>query len=228
VKIDFKLVRSKRKTTALIVFPDGSLLVRAPMRASRKLIEEFVVSKVDWIEKQRSRLVTKSSKENPPSFGKKNKLVYLGESYPLEVKENNSRPLEFTGRKFILADPGNGKSAGLVENWYRQQARKYLSERISWFAQEYHLQPKKLRISSARTRWGSCSSKGIVSFTWRLMLAPAEVIDYVVVHELVHLVENNHQKPFWSKVAGILPDYKQYRLWLKKNGRELMEDPINC
>ena len=60
------------------------------------------------------------------------------------------------------------------------------------------------------------------------MLAPAEVIDYVVVHELVHLVENNHQKRFWSKVAELLPDYKQYRLWLKKNGRELMEDPINC
>ena len=96
-----------------------------------------------------------------------------------------------------------------------------LTERVEFFAHAQGFKVKKIRISSARTRWGSCSAKGTLSFTWRLVMAPPDVIDYVVVHELCHLKELNHSKAFWAQVEAILPDYKTRRKWLKDNGAKL-------
>jgi predicted metal-dependent hydrolase len=92
---------------------------------------------------------------------------------------------------------------------------------VAHFAGLHGFEPGKLRISSARTRWGSCSRQGTLSFTWRLVMAPEEVIDYVVVHELCHLRHLNHSKAFWGLVEGILPDYKVRRAWLKRHGERL-------
>ena len=94
-------------------------------------------------------------------------------------------------------------------------------ERVAFFARSQDVKPGKLCISSARTRWGSCSAKGTLSFTWRLVMAPLDIIDYVVVHELCHLKEMNHSRAFWERVETILPDYKRRRKWLKENGGAL-------
>jgi hypothetical protein len=96
------------------------------------------------------------------------------------------------------------------------------TERVEWYAEEYGFEVKKIRISSARTRWGSYSQTGTLSLTWRLVMAPLDVIDYVVVHELCHLREMNHSKAFWEQVEAILPDYKQRRKWLKDNEKLLV------
>ena len=117
-----------------------------------------------------------------------------------------------------MAQSAQGQAAQLFEQWYRQQARTVFTERVELYAQKYGFEYAKIRISSARTRWGSCSSKGTLSFTWRLVMAPLEIVDYVVVHELSHLREHNHSKAFWAQVAAILPDYKSRRKWLKVNG----------
>jgi len=93
--------------------------------------------------------------------------------------------------------------------------------RVSYYAKKYGFEVKKIRISSARTRWGSCSTRGTLSFTWRLILAPQDVVDYVVVHELCHLRELNHSKNYWALVEEIMPDYKVRRAWLKKHGGTL-------
>jgi len=112
----------------------------------------------------------------------------------------------------------NAQGGQAFEQWYKAQALKVLSERVRYYAAKHGFQPGRIRISSARTRWGSCSSKGTLSFTWRLVMAPLEVIDYVVIHELVHLKVKNHSKTFWGSVAALMPDYKKYVAWLKKNG----------
>ena len=113
------------------------------------------------------------------------------------------------------------KAPLVFKNWYRQQAAKILAERSQWYASRHGFAYQKIRISSALTRWGSCSSKGTLSFTWRLVMAPIPVIDYVVVHELVHLQVKNHSKEFWGRVELIMPDYKQKIKWLKENGHLL-------
>ncbi len=96
-----------------------------------------------------------------------------------------------------------------------------MEERVPGFAARYHLTYQRIKISSARTRWGSCSSRGTLSFTWRLVMAPLPVIDYVVIHELAHLIERNHSNRFWQQVGSMEPDYAKYRSWLKENSPRL-------
>jgi predicted metal-dependent hydrolase len=120
-----------------------------------------------------------------------------------------------TGRAVPPGRAALPRAAAVFEAWYRRQARLVLAERVAAYAWQTGLQPKKLRIGAARTRWGSCSSKGTLSFTWRLVMAPQQVVDYVVVHELCHLQVKNHSRDFWARVKAILPDYKQQVGWLK-------------
>ena len=130
--------------------------------------------------------------------------------------------LAFDGVAFRLARSSLPKAAGLFETWYKQQARLFLAERVSAIAAKHAFHYQNIRISSARTRWGSCSSRGTLSFTYRLVLAPLEVVDYVVMHELVHTQIHNHSKTFWNKVAELMPDYQSRLAWLKKNGKFLV------
>jgi predicted metal-dependent hydrolase len=132
--------------------------------------------------------------------------------------------LELEGGKFRLAGAASlDVLAGekLFTAWYKQQARWVLAERVQWFASRCKFTYTQVRISSAHTRWGSCSSRGTLSFTWRLVMAPLEVVDYVVVHELAHLRVRNHSPAFWKEVEAILPDYKARQKWLKTNGKLL-------
>ncbi len=110
--------------------------------------------------------------------------------------------------------------AGL-ERRYRQAAKEYFPKRADYYAQQIGVSYERIRIAEQKTRWGSCSSKGTLSFNWKLMLAPPKVLDYVVVHELCHLKEMNHSPRFWKLVEDIMPDYKEYRKWLKENGSTL-------
>ena len=113
-----------------------------------------------------------------------------------------------------------------LEQKYRSAARILFAERVRFFEPllpPEHLRITGIRIAAQKSRWGSCSSRGTLSFNWKLMLAPPEVLDYVVVHELCHLVEMNHSKAFWDLVGSILPDYKRLRKWLKDNGASLLD-----
>lgn len=104
-----------------------------------------------------------------------------------------------------------------------EQARKVLTGKTEYYAQLLGVEYKKIRIGNQKTRWGSCSSRGTISYNWHLVLMPERILDYVVVHELCHVIEMNHSPRFWSKVETILPDYKERRTWLKKHGNEFLE-----
>ena len=146
--------------------------------------------------------------------------MYLGNEYPLEIVKGLRTSLLLEG-SFKLAESAQGEAAVEFECWYRNQARQILTERVNAYASQHNLQYKGIKITSARTRWGSCSPTGSLNFSWRLVLAPMDVVDYVVVHELAHTVFHNHSKRFWKKVEQILPDYKERRKWLRKYGLQL-------
>lgn len=117
-----------------------------------------------------------------------------------------------------------------LESKYRRAAQEYVPRRVAFYQTLVGGAYKKIVIREQKTRWGSCSGRGTLSFNWRLMLAPPKVLDYVVVHELCHLLHMNHSKDFWNAVERVMPDYREYRNWLKEHGRELQrqfQDPAN-
>ncbi len=215
-----EIIRSARKTLALIVKPDGSLLVRAPMRASDKSIGEFVEKNRQWIEKKKAdalNTLPPARKQYVPG----EMFLYLGTNYPLEIVREQKKSL-FLDQKFKLAEFAQKDAALVFERWYREQARRILNDRVNDYARRYAFQYKKIGITSARTRWGSCSTTGSLNFSWRLIMAPMEAVDYVVVHELVHTIFHNHSKRFWKKVEQIMPDFRERRKWLRKNGSQFL------
>jgi len=220
IQID-RLVRSRRKTLTLVLRPDGTLEVRAPLGISAARIQGFVDSHAQWIEKQRQRVKAAAP---PPShnFVEGEKILYLGRECTLVFSSHDRPALRLEGSTFLLRRSAAPKARQIFIDWYKDQARELIAERMQVLSGKNGFKAGLLRISSARTRWGSCSSRGTLSFTYRLVMAPPAIIDYVIVHELVHLKVQNHSREFWNKVAQIMPEYHQHRSWLRKNGKFLV------
>ncbi len=214
-----KLTRSKRRTIALIVERDGTLTVRAPIRASQVLIQQFIHEKTDWIlrTQQKMKLVVPTATHQ---YVEGENFLYLGSSFDLKLVKPQRPALQFENG-FSLSQTAQTKGESTFTRWYKARAHEVISERLQEYANKYGFTPKQVKISSAKTRWGSCSPDGTLNFTWRLVMSPLEVIDYVVVHELAHLRVKNHSRKFWSVVEKIYPKYKKQRKWLRDNGEKL-------
>jgi len=177
-----KLIRSKRKTLSLEINAKGDVLVRAPLRLSKREILAFVNEKSEWIKKHRKRLKIESCK-----------------------KENIE----------VLTEEELEK--------LRQDAKFLFESKVKFFAAKMQVSYGRIQIRKQKSRWGSCSQAGNLNFNLLLLLAPEEVIDYVVVHELCHRKEMNHSKKFWELVEDVFPNYKECRSWLRENGGYLMQ-----
>jgi hypothetical protein len=214
----FELIRSRRRTIALIVETDGRLVVRAPMRAPAKFIREFVESKAAWIRRKQAEM--RSARLPDRRYTDGEHFFYLGKSYTLTLV-GPQRPALQLDSGFRLARAAQSRARAAFVRWYKGRAESEITARVRQYAEKYGFRYERVRITSAHARWGSCSSKGTLSFTYRLVMAPPAVIDYVVVHELVHLQVKNHSRAFWSRVGDLMPDYKVRVAWLRKNGRLL-------
>ena len=216
-----KIIRSKRKTLGLQIMPDAGLIVRAPEKTSLETIQKVVHKKLPWI-LQKQRIVRETYK--PPlkkEFVNGEGLLYLGELYKLFIVEQASVPLVFDCKEFLLCCKHLSEAHSLLVSWYRQEALTVISQRLKLYADNAGLKYNGIKITNAEKRWGSCSSKALMNFSWRLIMAPMKVVDYVVVHELVHLRERNHSKKFWQNVRLILPHYQEAKLWLSTNNHLL-------
>jgi predicted metal-dependent hydrolase len=214
------IIRSKRKTFALEVKRDGSLVVRAPLRATRAQVEALISQKGDWIRAKQELVKSLYPPLPPRRYVDGEEFLYMGQTYKLAILDGAAQPLVF-GDRFYLAHQALPGASAVFEAWYRQRAFEVISRRVEWFASRDGFVYRQVKISRARTRWGSCSPTGTLSFSWRLVMAPLRVIDYVVVHELVHLQVKNHSRVFWDKVKVLMPDYKEQIAWLKQNGYRL-------
>ena len=191
-----RIQRTRRKTLGLQV-KEGEVIVKAPLFASDEAIEAFVRKYGDWIQKQLER--QKGAKRRFV-FGER--FWYLGQSY--ELKESQEE-FVFDGRYFLAKEP----SAELFARFYKERAKAYIPPLVERLAKEYGESYRKVGITSAHTRWGSCSSQKNLNFSYRLMMLPPEAIEYVVIHELSHLRHMNHSKAFWELVHSRMPNYKE-------------------
>jgi predicted metal-dependent hydrolase len=217
------IIRSRRKTVALIVEGDGRVVVRAPYRLPQNLIEAFVADKAGWICQKRAELERRGGAcgRSPAAahrFAAGERFMYLGQSYPLQLVERQGPALALD-EAFRLKGSAQAEAAQVFERWYKEKARELFTRRTGELARQHGFTVHTLRLSSARTRWGSCGTKGALNLNWRLIMAPPAVIDYVILHELAHLKEKNHSPRFWALVEKLAPDYKIQRQWLKANGR---------
>jgi predicted metal-dependent hydrolase len=215
-----RIIRTRRKTIALVVEHDGSLVVRAPLRTTERTIRQLVEKKADWIISKQNLVKTLYPPSTRKNFNNGDGFLYLGKIHRLEIVESKKPELILNG-KFHLARTALPKARQVFERWYKRQADEVFNERVRLYAARYGFGYSKVKITSAHTRWGSCSGRGTLSFTWRLVMAPLAIIDYVVVHELVHIQVKNHSKEFWGRVLTLVPDYKQKVAWLKTNGNGL-------
>ena len=211
-----KLVRSRRRTIGMIIMPDGTLVVRAPLRASLRLIRQTVEKHAQWILKHKQKALENSLKSPPRSYLPGEKFLYLGQEYELVNGQNADKTLTFDGTRFVLGTRVVN-TRETFRYWYKREAIRILNERIKLYAKRMGIDYSNLRITGAERRWGSCSPSGNICFSLRLVMAPLPVIDYVVVHELVHIREKNHSTRFWDRVKAIIPDYKDHKAWLRKN-----------
>jgi predicted metal-dependent hydrolase len=218
------LIRSKkrRKTISLHIKEDGRIVIYTPYRTPKSEIEKFIQEKHPWIVKRISER-EKRIKEVERTFLPGEKFLYLGEWYPLETKESSHKepPLTLAFGKFILHRDRTGEARDLFNQWYKRAAKERITERVIHHSNRFQLLPEVVKITSARSRWGSCSRDNRLSFSWRIIMASLSVIDYVLIHELVHIREKNHSCKFWAYLESILPDYRKHRSWLKENGHLL-------
>lgn len=215
VKID-KIIRSKRKTVGLEINRNAELIVRAPKAATLEQINKIVDDKSNWILRKQREFIENGSP--PKKFIDGELFYFLGEEYPLDIVSGVDFVLDFNGRKFLLSKDYAPFAKDVFIEWYSMKGRHILPKIASEIAEKAGLKYQKIKVSRANKRWGSCSAKGNINFSWRLVMTPPEIVEYIVVHELAHLVEMNHSKRFWAIVAAIAPNAKQRDKWINKNG----------
>ena len=178
--ITYEIIKSSRKTIAVEVRQDGSVLVRAPRNCPQSRIDTFLKEKQTWV------------------------LAKVEEQKEKEADSMKIQPLSEAEQRL-----------------YRDKARDIFEQKVSYYARMMGVSYGRIAIRDQKTRWGSCSGEGNLNFNWRLIFAPAGVLDYVVVHELAHRKEMNHSPRFWKVVEDTMPEYRKYQKWLKENGRGL-------
>ena len=218
-----RVIRSSRRTLSLEVTRDGIVVVRAPSFLSTVKIQNFVAEKKSWIEKKRSLVKNHLASKKIFRYVPGEEYSFLGVNYPLIFVDKKKPNLVLTDR-FEMAASKRKHAPQIFLRWYKERALLVISDLVKQYATRNQLVYRKIGISSARTRWGSCNSRGHLSFSWRLIMAPEKVVTYVVVHELAHLMHHNHSKRFWRFVEKMMPGYKTQRRWLKEHGHTLVLD----
>ena len=226
---EYNLIRSKRKTIALQI-KDGAVEVRAPLKASKRDIDRFVASKEKWIENKLTKSLARLEKRENFTLNYGDTALYLGKEYPIIARTGDSVGFDDSAGEFYIPphlSPENIKAA--VVQIYKMLARRDLTNKVREFASQMDVKVASVKITGAKTRWGSCSARPAfaqsriynINFSWRLIMADGATADYVVVHELAHIREMNHSARFWSIVENILPDYKQRQARLKELQKRL-------
>lgn len=224
VEIDYELVYRKRKSVGISVTHQG-IKVAAPFYISKEKVSEVVQEKASWIIEKLNLLRDEQSNEKKYEDGEK--FLYLGTEYPITLIKTvglKKAGVDFSEKGFIIKLPDHldvteekyQVKEALIQ-WYVERFKLILDERINFYAAKMNLRPARVTVKNQKSRWGSCSSKRNINMNWRIIMAPASVIDYIIVHELAHLKHMDHSRSFWQVVESVMPDFKLRQNWLKRN-----------
>lgn len=208
---------SRKKTMNIVVERNGSLSVLVPEQTQEQEIldvlnlKEYEITKkiIQWKETQANRVVRR--------YMSGQSFMYLGKNYSLHFIDNQRNKLYLKNGKFLMKSDIDNPRQEFI-NFYKKQAKIKIIERYQLYKNLVNKEPRKIEIRDIQNRWGSCTPKNEIYYHWKCIMAPINIIDYLIVHELCHLEHSDHSREFWNKVSSILPDYERSKNWLKING----------
>lgn len=216
--VECTVLRSARRSVAIFIERDGSVSVRAPHGVTEDQLAKVVEKKLPWIYRNRA-LWRELNREAPRrEFVSGESFYVAGQPCILDVREDAAEPIALVEGRLVLRRSHQNKAEELLRALYRNLGYERLPAVISRFASRMGVTPGRLRVWELQNRWGSCSDKGNLNFHWKVMALPADVLEYLVVHELAHLKQRNHTKEFWCEVEKVMPNWEVAANWLRENG----------
>ena len=219
-----QVVRSRRRRkTSSIIISNGIVKVVVPDQISDFTIKELINKRMSWIKK---KLQDESNIQ--PAIVKEyvddENFTYLGNNYKLKSFVRNVSFVKVSSDYINVSLPKKSKEniKGLLERWYKEKAIEILTEKTNRYAKIIGVSPTAISVGDYKSKWGSCSIEGKISYNWKIIIAPRKIIEYVVIHELCHMLEHNHSKEYWRHVNTYCKDFKESRKWLRMNGKYLV------
>ena len=225
MKYNFNIIikRTNRIRTVSFLVKNQELIISVPKFISEKEIDSLIISKINWINKKlNSEKLNKSIIDKRYINGEK--LMFFGRDCLLQLKESSVTNVEVQLNNIILSTDNinnESKVKTILKNWYIVESKKYLIKTNSYYEKLIGVTTSNLLFGEYKSKWGSCNSNKRVSYDWRIIMAPIEVIHYLIIHELCHIVHPNHSKYFWMHVEKYMKDYKSHKKWLKLNSNKL-------
>lgn len=228
--IEIEVIRSKRKNLCISINEDGKVIAKIPAYVSEPTLKELIDQKAAWIYEKREAVKQRQIKKVKRQYVNGATLMYMGKEVPMELifaKQSNVELFldEETGdSKFVIHAPNTEVESmqKLLKKWYKKQSMEYLTQKVATYAQNMKVTYGSISIKSRKKQWGTCDTQGNLTFSWRLIMAREDVIDYVIVHELCHRKHMDHSKQFWNAVEQVLPDYKKREQWLQDNNLNMI------
>ena len=224
--LEIYIERSKRKKTISLQVKDNKLFIIAPGSVSKKSLDELIERKQSWIKKRAILNFEEQSLRNR-EFIDNEKFYFRGNEYRLSLNLGRKEAVKIAGG-FLLVTYIDDRSIDrnaikrLLENWYVRESSKILKARTKELARQMKVQPSGITVKNYNSKWGSCSAKNKISYNWRIVMAPDCIIDYLIIHELSHIIELNHSKNFWQHVGNYCDDFQIKRKWLRQNGHRFV------
>ena len=219
-----EIIRTDRRKTADLRVEDGAVSIIVPRHVSLEKIDQILASKRPWI-KAKLALHREAAPVSGKVFLSGEAFPYLGRNYRLKVEQGPFAPVRLIQGRLVVQVPQGSEQPHMVRNalvrWYKRQAEQKLAEKVARYAPIVGVKPHGVGIKTFRSRWGSCTVHGKLEFNWQIMMAPNRMVDYVVIHELCHLIRHDHSPEFWKEVTRVMPEYAECRHWLKMNGMGL-------
>jgi len=218
--IEYSLVRSRRKTASIYIERDGQVSILVPDKLSDRQVEALLESKRKWIYKGLAEWQDLNARRVHRDYVNGEGFLYLGRSYRLKLVADLAEPLMLKDGYFCLRT-SNGSlpdADAAFKAFYRAKGAVRIPPRVAYYQAKMDVAAKAVKLLDLKHRWASCSPRGNLNFHWKCMMAPLTILDYIVVHELAHLVYPNHTKAFWNEVDKVMPDFMERKEWLRVNG----------
>ena len=217
--ISFELIYKKRTTIGIYIDLYGNVEVQAPKGTSEESVLQLLEGKWDLIQQRTKEMKDRTVGHMEKVYDHGESFLYLGNTYPILISQDTDIKkdhvvLEENKLHVYVIQQEDERIKQALKRFYYRQCKALVEKRVQFYQSNFRVKPRSIRISDSKSTWGTCDSMRQLTFNWKLAMAPLKVIDYVVVHEMCHMVHMNHDRSFWRLVGKIIPDYEQRENWL--------------